>query len=351
MPERAKDSGRPIRLRSRGSSSRRHASQRDCTRASFMQTVSPSRAIAAMHSGGATWTCSSRSPARTPAASYAASANTSSTRVTTWIAAFRPRACAARIVSTTSSRSGSSASARWIFTGPISMPAGGATSDSASVPITITRCDSSPRARAAANAATSAGPFVAVASVTAVTPSARRRRETSREARRRDRTEPLAEPRIGAVDAARRAPCPVALDAARRLRVAIEAEPFDRERVQDPELAAAVLHADRDVGAQRIERQRDPARRRPTRGSRRRAPSRVRRARARAMRARGRRSRARRPVRSARTRAQRPSRRDGCGGRARSAVASSLSALRSYHAASRARAAPRRALPTNGASG
>jgi hypothetical protein len=74
------------------------------------------------------------------------------------------------------------------------------------------------------------------------------------ETRRRDRTEPLAQPRIGAVDAARRAPCPVALDATRRPALAIEAEPLDCERVQDPQLAAAVLHADRDIGAQSIER-------------------------------------------------------------------------------------------------
>ena len=59
------------------------------------------------------------------------------------------------------------------------MPGGGSSSESSSVPITTTRCEISPRARAAANAATSSGPLLGVASVTAVTPSAARRRETS----------------------------------------------------------------------------------------------------------------------------------------------------------------------------
>jgi hypothetical protein len=55
--------------RSSGSTSRSQSSRRSSARPGFTHTVRPSRAIAATHSGVATWTCSSRSPGRTPAAS------------------------------------------------------------------------------------------------------------------------------------------------------------------------------------------------------------------------------------------------------------------------------------------
>ena len=81
---------------------------------------------------------------------------------------------------------------------------------------------------------------------------ARERRARRREIGRIGRAEPRAQPGVGAVDAARGAPGRVALDAG-RIAAAVEAEPLDARRAQDPERAAAVLDAERDARRERVE--------------------------------------------------------------------------------------------------